>query len=108
MSVKINSNNPTQAIVGMSFLNTVFPFVIKNNGTNLTLASSMDNGQSLGFAKSATWLTESQAAVLVSTYSLDYLTWYSSNVYFHTSLSSTILPSLPTVMIPNSQQLTQN
>jgi hypothetical protein len=104
MSVKINPNDPTRALVGMSFLNTVFVFVITNNGTNFALASSMDNGQSVGFGKSVTWLTESQAAILVSTYSLDYLTWYSSNVYLYTSLNSTIVPSLPTAIIPNSQQ----
>jgi hypothetical protein len=104
MSVKINIDDPTQALVGMSFINTVFLFSITNNGTNLILASSMSNGQSLGFGKSVTWLTKVQAAILVSTYSLDYLTWYSSNIYVYTSFNSTSIPSLPTAVIPNAQQ----
>ena len=104
MSVKINSDDPTRVLIGMPFLNTVFLFVVNNNGTNLTLASSVDNGQSVGYGKSVTWLTSSQAAILVSTYSLDYTTWYSSQVYLYTSLNGTNLPSSPTAVIPNTQQ----
>jgi hypothetical protein len=104
MSVKINSNDPTRVLVGMPFINTAFLFVISNNGTNLTLASYIDNGQSVGFGKSVTWLTTSQAAILVSTYSLDYSTWYSSQIYLYTSLNDTTLPSSPTAVFPNSQQ----
>jgi hypothetical protein len=88
----------------MPFLNTVFLFVISNNGTNLTLASYIDNGQSVGYGKSVTWLTNSQAAILVSTYSSDYSTWYSSQVYLYTSLNSTSIPSSPSAVIFNSQQ----
>jgi hypothetical protein len=88
----------------MPFLNTVFLFVISNNGTNLTLASSMNNGQSVGYGKSVTWLTTSQAAILVSTYSLNYVAWYSSDIYLYTSLNNTIVPSLPSAVIPNAQQ----
>jgi hypothetical protein len=104
MSVKINSDDPTRVLVGMPFLNTVFLFVVSSNGTNLTLASSIDNGQSVGFGKSVTWLTTSQAAILVTTYSLDYVTWYSSNIYLYTSLNDTSLPASPSAVFPNSQQ----
>jgi hypothetical protein len=104
MSVKINSDDPTRVLVGMPFLNTVFLFVISNNGTNLRLASSRDNGQSVGYGKSVTWLTNSQAAILVSTYSLNYVAWYSSDIYLYTSLNDTIIPSLPSAVIPNAQQ----
>jgi hypothetical protein len=104
MSVKINSDDPTRVLVGMPFLNTVFLFSISNNGTSITLASSIDNGQSVGFGKSVTWLTTSQAAILVTTYSLDYSTWISSNIYLYTSLNNTILPSLPSAVFPNTQQ----
>jgi hypothetical protein len=104
MSVKINPDDSTRVLVGMPFLNTVFLFVVSNSGTTLTLASSMDNGQSVGYGKSVTWLTDSQAAILVSTYSLDYLTWYSSQVYLYTSLSNTSLPSSPSAVFPNAQQ----
>jgi hypothetical protein len=88
----------------MSFLNTVFLFSITNSGTNLVLASSMNKGHLLGFGKSVTWLTQSQAAILFSSYSLDYVTWYSSNIYVYTSLSGTTIPSTPTAVIPNAQQ----
>jgi hypothetical protein len=88
----------------MPFLNTVFLFVVGSNGTSLTLASSIDNGQSVGYGKSVSWLTTSQAAILVSTYSFDYLTWYSSQIYLYTSLNNTMMPSSPTAVIPNSQQ----
>jgi hypothetical protein len=104
MSVKINSDDPTRVLVGMPFLNTVFLFVVGNNGASLTLASSMYNGQLIGFGKSVTWLTSSQAAILVTTYSYDYLTWYSSQIYLYTTLSSTNLPASPTAVFPNSQQ----
>jgi hypothetical protein len=104
MSVKINSNDATRVLVGMPFLNTVFLFVISNNGKNLTLADSLDNGQTVGFGKSVAWLTYSQAAILVSTYSLDYLTWYSSKIYLYTSFNGTSLPTSPTAVFPNSQQ----
>ena len=104
MSVNINSDDPTRVLIGMPFLNTVFLFLVTNNGTNLTLASSIDNGPFIGFGKSVTWLTTSQAAILVSTYSSDYQTWYSSNIYLYLSLTNTILPSSPSAIIPNSQQ----
>jgi hypothetical protein len=104
MSVKINSDDPTRVLIGMPFLNTAFLFAISNNGTNITLASYIDNGQSVGFGKSVTWLTTSQAAILVTTYSSDYTTWLSSNIYLYTSLSNTTLPSSPTAVFPNSQQ----
>ncbi|CAF1325104.1 unnamed protein product [Adineta steineri] len=102
MSVKINSDDPTRVLVGMPFLNTVFLFVV--DGTTLTLASYVDHGQSVGFGKGVTWLTNSQAAILVSTYSLDYTTWYSSQIYVYTSLNDTDLPSSPSAIIPNTQQ----
>jgi hypothetical protein len=104
MSVKINSNDPTRVLVGMPFLNTVFLFVISNNGKNLTLASYIDNGRSVGYGTSVTWLTTSQAAILVSTYSMDYSTWYSSDIYLYTSLNNTVIPSSPSAIIPNAQQ----
>jgi hypothetical protein len=89
----------------MPFLNTVFLFTVTNNGTNLKLASFIDNGQSVGYGKSVAWLTNSQAAILVSTYSLDYATWYSSNIYLYTSLNgTTTLPSSPSAVFPNTQQ----
>jgi hypothetical protein len=104
MSVKINSDDPTRVLVGMPFINTVFLFAVSNNGTNMTFASLVDNGQSVGFGKSVAWLTSSQAAILVTTYSSDYVTWYSSKVYVYTSLNGTNISSSPTAMIPNTQQ----
>ncbi|CAF3115372.1 unnamed protein product [Rotaria sp. Silwood2] len=104
MSVKINSNDPTRVLIGMPFLNTVFLFIVGNNGASLTLASSFENGQSVGYGKSITWLTSSQAAILVTTYSFNYITWYSSKVYLYTSLNDTIVPSSPSAVIPNAQQ----
>ena len=104
MSVKINSDDPTRVLVGMPFLNIVFLFVVGNNGASLTLASAMNNGALIGFGKSVTWLTSSQAAILVTTYSYDYTTWYSSQIYVYTTLSGTNLPASPTTVFPNSQQ----
>lgn len=104
MSVKINSDDPTRVLVGMPFINTVFLFTIGNSGTTLTLASYIDNGQTVGFGKSVTWLTTSQAAILVASYSLDFVTWYSTQIYVYTTINSTILPSTPTAVIPNAQQ----
>lgn len=104
MSVKINPFDATRVLVGMPFLNTVFLFVIQNNGYNITLVSTADNGEYVGFGKSVVWLTSSQAAFLVSTYSLDYSNFISSSIYVYTSLNSTTIPSSPTVKIPNIEQ----
>ena len=104
MSVKINGADSTRVLIGMPFLNTVFLFVVTNNGTNLTLASSMSYNKSVGFGKSVTWLSSTQAAILYSAYSLDYTTWYSSKVCLYNGLNDTNLPSSPTAVIPNAQQ----
>ncbi|CAF3339280.1 unnamed protein product [Rotaria socialis] len=104
MSVKINSDDPTRVLVGMPYLNTVFLFVIGNSGTSLTLASSLGTGNSVGFGKSVTWLTESQAAILTTTYSANYLTYYSSTVYLYTNLSDSNISSIPSAVFPNAQQ----
>lgn len=105
MSVKINQlENSTRLLVAMPFLNTVFLFSIGNSATSLQLMNSMENGRSVGFAKSVTWLTADQAAFLVSTYSSDYQTWSSSKIYLYTKFTSTTIPSVPTALIPNAQQ----
>lgn len=104
MSVKINSKDSTRVLVGMPFLNTVFLFVVSNNGTAISLTSSKSNGRSVGYGKSVAWLTESQAAILVNTYSMDYLTWYLSQIHVFLSFNSTTIPSSPSVAIPNVQQ----
>ena len=51
MSVDINSANPTRVLVGIPILNTVFVFSIDNNGTKLTLVSSLDNGIQLALVR---------------------------------------------------------
>ncbi|CAF4550611.1 unnamed protein product [Rotaria socialis] len=104
MSVKINSADSARVLVGMPFINTVFLFVVSNNGSSISLASSGSNGQYVGCGKSVAWLTSSQAAVLVSTYSLEHSTWYSSNIYLYTSLTTTTIPSSYSSLIPNIQQ----
>ena len=104
MSVKINGDDPTRVLIGMPFLNTVFLFRVTDNGTNLTMASSTSYDGSVGFGKSVTWLSSSQAAILYSAYSPDYSTWYPSKVYLYTSLNGTDLPASPTTVMPNAQQ----
>ena len=104
MSVKIDGDNPTRVLVGMPFLNTVFLFVIGNGGMDLAMASSMSYERSVGFGKSVTWLSSTQAAILYSAYSPDYSTWYWSHVYVYTWLPDTKLPPSPTAVIPNAQQ----
>ena len=104
MSVKVNSADFTRVLVGMPFLNIVFLFQVSNNGTNLTLASSMTYEKSVGFGKSVTWLSNTQAAILYSAYSPDYSTFYWSKIYVYTCLNDTTLPSSPTAVIPSAQQ----
>ena len=104
MSVKINSKDSTRVLVGMPFLNTVFLFVVSNNGTVLSLADSKSNGKSVGYGKSVAWLTESQAAFLVTTYSMDSVTWYSSQIHVFLTFNSTTIPTSPSAAIPNVQQ----
>ena len=98
MSVKINGDDPTRVLVGMPFLNTVFLFLVSNNGTALQLASSsVSNQKPVGFGKSVTWLSSIQAAILYSTSS-------SSKVYVYTWLNGTHFPTEPTAVMPNAQQ----
>ncbi|CAF1120920.1 unnamed protein product [Adineta ricciae] len=103
MSVKINPQDSTRVLVGMPFLNTVFLFVVINN-TQLTLTSSLDNGQSVGFGKGVTWLSQTQAAILMTHYSLSYLTWYSTNIFIYTAFNDTTIPTIPSASFPNAQQ----
>ena len=104
MSVKINGADSTRVLIGMPFLNTVFLFVVRDNGTVLDLASSTSYNKSVGFGKGVTWLSSTQAAILYSAYSPDFTTWYSSKVYVYTDINSTDLPASPTAVIPNAQQ----
>ena len=104
MSVKINIYDTTRVLVGMPFINTIFMFRVENNGTTLRLTTTKDNGQLIGFGKSVTWLTQSQAAILVTSYSLDSKIFYSSKIYVYTSMNSTQISSSPTAVIPNAQQ----
>ncbi|CAF4570430.1 unnamed protein product [Rotaria sp. Silwood2] len=104
MSVNINVDDPTRILIGMPFLNTVFLFILSNNGTTLTWVSSIYNGRSVGYGKSVTWLTGSQAAILVSTYSFDHSTWYASQIYLYTFVNDTNQIISPTAIIPNAQQ----
>ena len=104
MSVKINIHDTTRVLVGMPFINTIFIFRVENNGTTLRLTTTRDNGPLIGFGKSVTWLTQSQAAILVTSYSLDSKIFYSSKIYVYTSMNSTQISSSPTAVIPNAQQ----
>jgi hypothetical protein len=102
--VKINSVDESRVLIGMPFINTVFVFVVENNGTTLRMASSTENGLSVGYGKSVSWLSATQAAILVSQYSLDYQTFFSSKVQLYKLNSDTNLLGSPTAVIPNSQQ----
>ena len=105
MSVKINSHDQIRVLVGMPFLNTVFMLLVNTTDMSLRLASSVDNGVSVGFGKSVGWSQDSQAVILAETYSVDFQTWHSSQLYLYTSLNGSTLPASPTAVIPNTQQL---
>ena len=105
MSVKINGYDQTRVLVGMPFLNTVFMLRVNVTNMSLRLTSSVDNGLSVGFGKSVGWSNDSQAVILAAAYSFDFQTWYSSQLYLYTSLNGNTLPTSPTFVIPNTQQL---
>ncbi|UJR10992.1 hypothetical protein I4U23_015176 [Adineta vaga] len=100
MSVNINSDDPSQVLVGMPFLNIVFLLIVSSNGNSLTLHSFVDNGNSVGFGKSVAWLSNSEVAILHS----NYITDVSSKIYLYKPFDNKILPSLPTVIFPNIYQ----
>ncbi len=100
MSVNINSDDSSRVLIGMPFLNIVFLLIISLNGSNLTLNSFVDNGNSIGFGKSVAWLSNSHAAILSS----NYQTNNPSKIYLYKSLNNTTLPSSPSVIFPNIQQ----
>jgi hypothetical protein len=104
MSVDINPFDHTRVLVGLPSTNTLLFFVVGNGGTTLTLTSFIDNGGNLGFGKGVAWLSISQAAVLNSAYSLDYNTWFSSQVYIYLNANETSLGASVTSVIPNTQQ----
>ncbi|CAF3072179.1 unnamed protein product, partial [Rotaria sp. Silwood2] len=64
MSVDINNVDPTRILVGIPYLNTVFHFIVSNDGAKLTLSSQADNGNGVGFGKGVAWLGSDQAAIL--------------------------------------------
>ncbi|CAF2390686.1 unnamed protein product [Rotaria sp. Silwood2] len=100
MSVSINFDDPTQVLVGMPFLNIVFLLIVNLNGSNLMLGRLIDNGDSIGFGKSVTWLSNTQVAILSS----NHPTNDSSKIYLYTSLTNTTLLSLSSAVFPNIQQ----
>jgi hypothetical protein len=104
MSVDINPFDHTRVLVGMPSTNTLTFFVVGNGGTTITLTSFIDNGGNLGFGKGVAWLSMNQAAVLNSAYSLDYSTWFSSQVYIYINANSTSLGSSVAAVVPNTQQ----
>ena len=104
MSVKINDDQPIRVLLGIPLLGTVFLFRVSNDGTNLSLVSSMSYNGSVGFGKSVAWVSSTQAAILYSAYSPDHSIWRWSKVYLYTWLNDTNLPSAPTAVIPNAQQ----
>jgi hypothetical protein len=104
MSVKVNSDDPTRVLVGMPFLNTVFMFTIDPVTFTLTSTDAKQNGESVGFGKGVTWLGRNKAAVLAHTFSLDYQTWLSSNVFIYNTIDSLTIPDVPSAILPNTQQ----
>ncbi|CAF1348085.1 unnamed protein product [Adineta ricciae] len=99
MSININPDDASQVLVGMPFLNIVFLLIITMGDSNIKLSSFIDNGNSIGFGKSVTWLPNSDAAILNS----NYLIHDSSKIYLYKSLNETSLSS-PTTIFPNIHQ----
>jgi hypothetical protein len=104
MSVDINPFDHTRVLVGIPSTNTLTFFVVGNDGTTIKLTSFIDNGGNLGFGKGVAWLSMNQAAVLNNAYSLDYSTWFSSQVYIYINANSTSLGSSVAAVVPNTQQ----
>ena len=104
MSVKINMGDGSRVLVGMPFLNTVFMFVVNSRSMTIQIVSSTDNGDSVGYGKSVSWLTPTQAAILIAPYTSSSGSQPPSKVYLYTSANSTELPASPTAVIPNLQQ----
>jgi hypothetical protein len=100
MSVDINSEDPTQILIGMPFLNIVSLLIVSLDGSKITRHSFIDSVDSKGFGKSVAWLSNSRAAILSSNSPTD----DSSKIYFYTSLNNMTLPSSPPVIFPNIQQ----
>lgn len=104
MSVDINPFDHSRVLVGLPSTNTLLFFVVSDGGTKITLTSFIDNGGNLGFGKGVAWLALNHAAVLNSAYSLDYSTWFSSQVYLYINANMTSLGSSVTAVVPNTQQ----
>ena len=104
MSVDINPFDHTRVLVGLPSTNTLLFFTVGNAGATLTLTSFIDNGGNLGFGKGVAWLSVNSAAVLNSAYSLDYSTWFSSQVYLYLNANAQSLGASVSAVIPNTQQ----
>ena len=100
MSVSINGDDPSQVLIGMPFLNIAFLLNVNLNGSNITMNSYIDNGDSIGFGKSVVWLSKSQAAILSSNSPKN----DSSKIYLYDSFNKTTLPPSPDFVFPNIQQ----
>jgi len=100
MSVSINPA-ATQVLVGIQVMNTVFLF--SYNTTTLTLVTSVDNRQGIGFGKGVAWLSDTlnSFAILANVYSASYV-WSSSKIYIYNSPLTN--SSTPISIFPNIQQ----
>ena len=100
MSVSINPTAPS-VLVGIQAMNTVLLFTY--SGTALTLVTSKDNGQAIGFGKSVAWLSDTlnSVAILANVYSSNYV-WSSSKIYLYDSPWTNT--STPISIFPNIQQ----
>ena len=104
MSISISDHG--DVLVGMQFINRVFLFSVNIiNPINLIYESRNTNGRSLGNGKAVAWLENGGlAAILVSSYTLNYQ-WLSSQVYLYDMTSSTYNSnSTPISVFPNNHQ----
>ncbi|CAF0749589.1 unnamed protein product [Adineta steineri] len=104
MSVSINEQG--NVLVGMQFINRVFYFSVNiTNPIILNNISRFTNGRSIGNGKSITWLSNGVAAIMINTYTLDYI-WSSSQIYFFDIYQDGYNSnSTPLSVFPNSHQL---
>ena len=101
MSVDINPT-ATQVLVGVQSMNTVFLF--NYTTTTLTLVTSVDNGEGIGFGKSVAWLSDTPdtIAILANVYSTNNI-WNSSKIYIYESPlmnNSTSISIFPNIQQP--------
>lgn len=108
--LSLSINDQGDILFGVQSMNTVFHlYVNSTNSTSFIFKGSRIPSTtiaSIGFGKSVAWLDNTTAVILANNVSLDYTTWYSSQIHIYDLANGKQLSDvqLPYSSFPSAQQ----